>query len=128
MGQKFCTSCGATPLDNANFCENCGAHVKPDLPASRDMPEAIPASPPGEPLAAPVPASGAAPKVLVTIIAGILIVLVVAAAVIFVLLPKLSGTTDAITGPSPTTPTNIAPVTTTPPALTTTVASVMSII
>ncbi len=123
MGQKFCTSCGATLLGDANFCENCGASVEHDVPVSPDVPEAIPVSPPGEPLAAPVPSVGAAPKVPVTIIAGILIVIVIAAAAIFVALPKLAGTTGAITGPATTTQTTVVPVTTTPQTVATTVAN-----
>jgi hypothetical protein len=150
MGQKFCTSCGAALRHDANFCENCGAPVKQDVPASTvsrkvivvsaprepegepteedapaspDIPGVIPASSSSEPEGAPVPAPGAAPKFPAKVNAAIVIVLVIAAAAVFVVLPKLSGSPDVIAGQKSAVQTTAVPVTTSPQALTTTVVS-----
>jgi hypothetical protein len=88
MGQKFCTACGSALSPGVKFCESCGAAIEPSLPAS------------------PLPASSLAPTVQISpepagtiksiplpkIIAGIVIVLVLlAGAAYFFVLPKLSG-------------------------------------
>ncbi|MBQ2756186.1 MAG: zinc ribbon domain-containing protein [Oscillospiraceae bacterium] len=44
---KFCKTCGATLEDNDSFCTSCGTAV--------DVPQAAPAAPAAEPVAAPAP-------------------------------------------------------------------------
>ncbi|PKL56700.1 MAG: hypothetical protein CVV34_07740, partial [Methanomicrobiales archaeon HGW-Methanomicrobiales-5] len=124
MGQKFCTICGSVLKEGVKFCENCGAAVEQPSPVSAPSPVSSSTVPDS------VPPSGALPKgnPMMKIIVGIVIVLVVlAGAVFFFVLPKMSGSgipssTSGDTGftaasPSPTT----MSVTTPTPILTTTI-------
>lgn len=87
MVQKYCTICGAVLSEGVKFCENCGASVE-------KIPKAYAPSPvPTAPFMA-APPKGTKPKgtLPAKIIAGIIIVLVLmAGAAYFFVLPKLSG-------------------------------------
>ena len=88
MGQKFCTVCGAVLPEGVKFCESCGAAVGQIPPASAPRPVSQP------PVTIATPPTGAVPggKPMAKIIAGIVIVLVVlAGAAYFFVLPKLAG-------------------------------------
>jgi hypothetical protein len=130
MGHKFCIFCGAALPEGAHFCAGCGEPVEQDVAgqdaaASPDIMEAIQAPPSVEPegAPAPVPVAVTAPKFPAKVNAGILIVLIIAAAAIFVVLPMLSGSTDVPAGQKSTVQTTAVPVTTIPPAATTPVVS-----
>jgi len=122
MGQKFCTICGAALKDSIKFCENCGAAVEqtPGAPAPS------PVSPSPLPVASPLPGTIPAGNPVMKIIVGIVIVLVVlAGAVYFFVLPTLSGSDSrfpAIGGTPPTTTTPpMTMIVTTPATITTTI-------
>jgi hypothetical protein len=89
MGQKFCTVCGTALSEGIKFCESCGTPVDQESPA-RDIQTIaptgqMPVTPPSPPL------SGSAGKLPVKIIAGIVIVLLIAAVAVFVVFPKIGG-------------------------------------
>lgn len=101
MGQKFCTGCGAALSEGIKFCESCGTPIDPATPApeyqsSTPAPE-YPSSATAKQEPVTVPAAVSPPptdrsgKIPVKIIAGIVIVLVIVAAGVFVVLPTLSG-------------------------------------
>jgi hypothetical protein len=86
----FCTSCGKEVPPGKKFCEYCGAPV--------EQPAAAPAAPitplpepvvPVSPQPVPVSPSGGSGKTM--IIAGILVILVLIAAVYFIGLPLING-------------------------------------
>jgi hypothetical protein len=116
MGQQFCTICGAKLGQGIKFCENCGAPVEPALEITSQLP--------GTPVPGTGPVSSKPPvrsdgKFPVKILAGILIILIIAAAV--VLLPKLNGGgLQALPGPATPVPAVIPTTVVTPTAITTT--------
>ncbi len=83
MGQKFCTACGALLSEEIKFCESCGTPVDPEIPALSLQP---PASDGQEPQILPTSSSPAgtrsAGKIPIKIIAGIFVVLIIAAVVV----------------------------------------------
>ncbi|MCK9592191.1 MAG: zinc-ribbon domain-containing protein [Methanoregula sp.] len=95
MEQKFCNSCGSELSEGIKFCENCGTKIDQKTPL---QPQPPPVSMREDPVTTPPveapPSAGSAGKVPVKIIAGIIIVLVIAAALIFTLLPKISSGSD----------------------------------
>jgi hypothetical protein len=96
MGQKFCTICGSVLTEGVKFCENCGAAVEQPSPTSTPSPVSL------FPLPDSVPPPAALPKgnPMMKIIVGIVIVLVVlAGAVFFLVLPKMSGSGIPSTAP-----------------------------
>jgi len=105
MGQQFCTECGAKLAKGTRFCESCGAPVEQVTPSadSSPAPGTIPQNP-------PVPETGVPGRFPVRIIAGIIILLIIAAVAVLVLLPKLQdGTLPGLGGQQPApTPTIIA--------------------
>jgi hypothetical protein len=125
MRQKFCTVCGAAISEGIKFCEICGTPVDQEMPEPSFQPSA---SLEQEPLIPPIvpfpPPSRGAGKVPVKIIAGIFIILIIAAAVVLVVLPKMSsGSTQISKGtiiskttiPITTMPTTVAPTPTPDP-------------
>jgi hypothetical protein len=97
MGQKFCTVCGSALSEGIKFCENCGTPVEQAPPAPEPLPltgQAPPAVP-----AAPLPRQPvSAKKARVKIIAGIVILFLIAAGAVFVVLPKMSGGSSPVSG------------------------------
>ncbi len=80
MRQKFCTACGATLSEGIKFCESCGTPVDPEIPAPSLQPsESVGQEPVITPIVPSPPPSSGAGKVPVKIIAGIFIVLIIAA-------------------------------------------------
>ena len=123
MGQRICTVCGTESEEGKKFCESCGTPLyQPASPvppqhlvsASQD-PVMLP------PVDTPTP-RGTASRVTVKIIGGIIIVLVIAAALLFIILPGIySGSgrnSDSIDSPAGTlssaTTIPVTPVPTTP--------------
>ena len=106
MGQQFCTACGAKLNEGMQFCENCGAAVEPGAPvAAAASPEIhqVSGASPGNPPAPPGAGRGEFP---VKIIAGIVIVLIIAAIAVLVVLPKLQDSSlPGMTGPQTPAPT-----------------------
>lgn len=92
MGLKFCYSCGASLSEEMKFCENCGIPVdsptpeqsQPHSTSMLQQPVTISADPPPPPLSR----FGKLPK---KIIAGIIIILIIAVIMVFGFLPKMSG-------------------------------------
>jgi hypothetical protein len=92
MGQKFCNGCGAALHEEMKFCENCGIPVNPPAPEeSQPHSSAIPPQPVAFSADAPPPPSSRFGKLPIKIVAGIVIVLIISAVIIFVLLPKISA-------------------------------------
>jgi hypothetical protein len=124
MGQKFCTSCGAVLSDGVKFCENCGAAVEQGTPSISPSPGSQASAVP----AASLPAEITKEKPTGRIIAGIVIVLVVlAGAVYFFVLPGLSGSNprsipEGGTGFPELTPVTTAAIVATPATIATTAA------
>jgi hypothetical protein len=91
MRQKFCTACGVTLSEGIKFCESCGTPVDPEITAPSPQPSASVGQ---EPVITPIvpspPPSSGAGKVPVKIIAGIFIVLIIAAVVVLIVVPKMS--------------------------------------
>ena len=100
MGQKFCVGCGAALSEGIKFCENCGIPVEQGSPPAQ--PPLAEVKKPSPPAVAPAPPrSGGSGKAPVKIIAGVLIILLIAAAAVFVVLPKISGTSGGASPGSP---------------------------
>ena len=114
MGQKFCTSCGAVLSEVMKFCENCGVAVEQGIPPLSPSPGSPASAVPVAPLpaaASPAP-PGRSGKMPVKIIAGIFIVLILAAAAVFIVLPKISaGSSLLSSGPASGTGTITTPTT-----------------
>lgn len=123
MGQQFCTVCGAKLNEGTRFCESCGALVQPapaDLSGSQK--DTITAAPGAVP-SSPQKTSGNEGKFPIKIIAGVVIMIIIAAAVFILLLPKLSGgDLSTIPGMATPVPTTIPTPVVTPTTITTTVA------
>lgn len=100
MRQKFCTACGVTLSEGIKFCESCGTPVDPEIPApSPQLSESVVQEPVITPIAPSPPPSSGAGKVPVKIIAGIFIVLIIAAVVVLIVVPKMSiGSSPISTG------------------------------
>jgi hypothetical protein len=123
MGQKFCIVCGAALSEGIKFCESCGTPVDPVTPAPAQQPSGSVIQ---EPVTLPPPVSPPPPgrtgKIPVKIIAGIVIVLIIAAAAVFVVLPKISGGSSPVSpGQVPGTGTITTPPTVAPTAVPTTI-------
>ncbi len=92
MRQKFCTVCGTALSEGIKFCENCGTPVDPEILAAFLQPSATDGQ--GS-IIAPIvlshPPSCGKGKVPLKIIAGIFIVLIIAAAVILITVLKISN-------------------------------------
>jgi hypothetical protein len=90
----FCTSCGKEVPPGKKFCEYCGAPV--EQPAAAP---AAPITPPLEPAvpvsAQPIPVSPSGGSGKTMIIAGILAILVLIAAVYFIGLPLINGSSGS---------------------------------
>jgi hypothetical protein len=125
MGQKFCTGCGAALSEGIKFCEICGTPVDPATPApAQHLPSPIQPEPVTVPAVSSPPPPGRLGKIPVKIVAGIIIVLIIAAAAVFVILPKISNGTSglspglaSVTGtitPLPTVPVTTIPTTVVP--------------
>jgi hypothetical protein len=101
MGQQYCTECGAELPGGVRFCENCGAPVLETqaTPAPASTAAAVPPAPAG--------------RFPVAIAAGIVAVLLIAAAAVFFVVPALTGGTSLL-GPGPATPTPTVVETSTP--------------
>jgi len=86
----FCTSCGKEVPPGKKFCEYCGAPVEQPaaVPAAPSGPPAVPAAPVSSP---PLPASPSGGSGKTIIIGGILALLVLVAAVYFIGLPLING-------------------------------------
>jgi hypothetical protein len=104
MGQKFCTVCGAKLIEDTKFCESCGTPVEQaPLIGGNFSPGTIPPSS-GTGQVSPTTPAGTVGKFPVKIIAGIVIVLIIAAVAVFILLPNLqNGSLPGMTTPVPTT-------------------------
>jgi len=119
--------CGAVLSEGVKFCESCGAVVEPIPSAPTPAPIPSPVSEAPFPLAAPPPGSMPKGNPKIKILVGIVIVLVVlAAAVYFLVLPKLSGSnplSSSLSGTGLTTPTPppTTVIATTPIPVTTTI-------
>jgi hypothetical protein len=89
MGQKFCTVCGAQLAGGIRFCESCGAPVEPVPPVTAAaLPEMNPVT--GvSPSTTPAPTGADTGKFPVKIVAGVVILLIIAALAVLVVLPKL---------------------------------------
>jgi len=112
MGQKFCIVCGAALSEGIKFCESCGTPVDPATPAPAQQPPAPFIQEPVMPAAASPPPPGRSGGIPVKIIAGIVIVLVIAAVAVFVVLPKMSsGSSGIFPGPVSTTVPTTTPAT-----------------
>jgi hypothetical protein len=120
MGQQFCTVCGAKLPEGMKFCESCGTPV--DVAPASSTSASIPVQvPPGT--VSGSPAAGGSGKFPVKIIAGIVVVLLIAAAVVIFALPKLQGgSLPALPGQATPTPTTIATPTPAPTILVTSTA------
>jgi hypothetical protein len=123
MGQKFCTVCGAKLSEGIRFCESCGAPVEPaPVTSASSLPGIMNPAPAAGPESLHAPAA-AAGKFPTRIIAGIAIVLIIAAAGFFLVLPKLQDDSLAtITGQATPVPTLIPTPVATPSTITTTLA------
>jgi zinc-ribbon domain len=117
MGQKYCPLCGAALPEGIRFCEQCGSPVIPDS----FSPVLQPASPVGPPsgippvIASPEGRKRTRPKIIV---AFIFILLIIAAAVAFLILPNMSGpgtSRGSLPGSVTTVQTTIPIVTASPP-------------
>ncbi|MFA4859433.1 zinc-ribbon domain-containing protein [Methanoregula sp.] len=86
MGNHFCTACGEALSDGVKFCEHCGAPVDMDA-SSLDLPGSSWELPPKE---FRQPSEGSPKKLPVAVLAGIIVVLVVAAVLALVVLPGVS--------------------------------------
>jgi len=114
MGQKFCIVCGAALSEGKKFCESCGTPVDPATPApAQQLSAPAMQEPVTLPPAASPPLPGRFGKMPVKIIAGIVIVLIIAAVAVFVVLPKVSGGSSRIS-PGPVSGTGTI---TTPPTV-----------
>jgi hypothetical protein len=122
MGQQFCTVCGAKLPEGIKFCESCGAPVTPPSvspitstsPVQEPLPIAIPGTPP----------AGGIGKFPLKIIAGLVIVLIIAAVAVVIILPKLNnGSLPALPGQSTPVPTTVPTPVATPTTIATTVAT-----
>ena len=112
MGQKFCIVCGAALSEGIKFCENCGTPVDPVTPAPAQQPPAPFVQEPVTPAAVSPPPPGRSGRITVKIIAGIVIVLVIAAVAVFAVLPKMSsGSSGIFPGPVSTTVPTTTPAT-----------------
>jgi hypothetical protein len=111
---RFCISCGKEVTPGKKFCEYCGTPLEQPAPApaAPGIPPAVPSAP-ALPQAAPVKPSGGSGKTL--IFAGIIVVLVIVAAIYFIGLPMMSGSpgTGSTLRQVTTVPTQILPVPTT---------------
>jgi hypothetical protein len=125
MGQKFCTGCGAALSEGIKFCEICGTPVDSATPApAQHLPSPIQHEPVTVPAVSSPPPPDRLGKIPVKIVAGIIIVLVIAAAAVFVILPKISNGMSglspglaSVTGtitPLPTIPVTTIPTTVVP--------------
>jgi hypothetical protein len=114
MGQKYCTACGAALTEGLKFCEHCGSPVIPDLTGTVPQP-AVPVVPPsGVSPSGALPAGGKGSKNVI-MVAGVILLLVIAAGAVFVILPELSGDGTSPGGlPGPVTTARTS--TTVPPA------------
>lgn len=120
MGKKFCSVCGTETGEGKKFCESCGTKIDQNIPQlssqySVPVSQETSAISPGEAPASPKKAG----KVPVIIITGIIIVLVIGAALVWGILPKMiSGSYLSSTGPGSSkgtlSPTITIPVTTVP--------------
>jgi hypothetical protein len=118
---KFCIVCGAVLYEGKKFCEVCGTPVDPATPAPAQQPPAPAMQEPVIlPPAASPPVTGRFGKMPVKIIAGIVIVLIIAAVAVFVVLPKMSSGSSGIS-PGPVTVTITTPPTVLVTAVPTTV-------
>jgi hypothetical protein len=113
MGQQFCTICGAKLSSGIRFCESCGAPVEPELPKQSTTPATTITNPP----AGSGPVRGhqdaGSGKIPVTILAGIVILLIIAAVAVMIMLPKLqdsgiSGINGGSTPASTAIPTQVS--------------------
>jgi len=113
MSQKYCTACGAALPDGLKFCEHCGSPVVPDSGAPVPL-AAVPGGPSS--LIPPVisPPDGRKGTKNVKFFTIVFLFLVVAAGVVFFVLPELSGTgTSPVFLPGPvTTAETIVPIAT----------------
>jgi len=111
MGNKFCTACGSALSPGVKFCEHCGAPVNPD----ELFPEQ-PASSLTDFAEAPQQPSPRIPKKTMAVIAGIVVVLVIAATLALFVLPVVSSgllrTSPGPAVPAVTTTIPVTPVTT----------------
>src|SRR5665647_758109 len=95
MGQKFCTVCGAEFSEGIKFCESYGTPIDQKTSPLPLQPSVDVGQDSGTiPLSVAPPPPGSAGKVPVKFIAGIIIVLVIAAAFVFTILPKISSGSD----------------------------------
>ena len=103
MRQKFCTACGALLSEGIKFCESCGTPVDPEIPAlSLQPPASVGQEQNIPPTIYSPPASRDTGKIPVKIIAGIFIVLIIAAVVVLIVVPKMSiGSSPISTGLPP---------------------------
>ena len=110
MGNQFCTACGEPLSDGVKFCEHCGAPVEMDA-SSLELPGSSWELPPKE---FRQPSAGSPKKIPFAVIVGIVIGLVIVAALALFILPVFSGnpaqkntgtTAPAITTQIPDTPT-----------------------
>jgi len=124
MGQKFCTVCGSELREGTQFCEACGTPVEQNTPQMSPLPsvpciQETSAHPPV--VTAPPVQAGRVP---VKLLAGIIIVLVIGALLVWSVLPGMvSGSGPGSTGvqtpagtlsPSFTTLVTTVPITTAP--------------
>lgn len=124
MGQKFCTVCGAQLAGGIRFCESCGAPVEPEPSVQATASPGMNRVSGVGSNTTPAPPGTGTGKFPVTIVAGVVIVLIIAALAVLVVLPKLQdGSLTNLAGqqtPVPTTlpapaPTTVTVVTTLAP-------------
>jgi hypothetical protein len=105
----FCTFCGKEAPSGKKFCEYCGAPL--ESPAAPAAPVSLPVAPavvsppaPASPAVAPPKPAGGSGKG--RLVAGVVVILILIAAVYFIGLPMLGGSKNAGTGiPATTAPT-----------------------
>jgi hypothetical protein len=116
MGHQFCTKCGAKLIEGNKFCQSCGTPVD-NTQTSPVTP--VPASQGPAPAATqPAAQAGSTRKFPIIIIAGIVVLLVIAAVAVVFVLPKIQdGSLQSITGqPTPTPASTPLPTPTDTPA------------